>query len=258
MTIYLSPKNELFPSNVVIVSEGLEDCNQLTRLLRNRDCKLVPHECQSQVISKFPENKCKVNLIALSERDISRYLLLDAKCEHDGYINNAEYLADLASSYMKNKNYIYIVNEHVIKYKKIESKFIAGTKISTVNRGLNCYAKFENVVCLTSLNFDNEKQELLNCIDGISYEDQKTDGQIANDLQTIFRTALREILRNGGSNKIEINAVLPDSKTMNFIRKKLELYFDVDCKMVDGYIPREAEFNKSDYYKSRYAKSKLV
>lgn len=244
VTIYLSPKNELFPNNVVLISEGLNDCSQLARILRNRGCRLEAHECQKSVINQFPANNCKVNLVALSERDITRYLLLDAKCEYEGYLNNAEYLADISSSYMKNRDYIYIVNEHVIRYKKIESKFANGTKISTINRGLNCYADHQNVVCITSLNFDNEKQDLLMFVDGISYEDQKQDGQMANDLQTIFRTVLRDIVRNGCDEGIEIHAIVPDVKTMSFLQKKMEVYFNVECKLIDGYIPVKEKINR--------------
>lgn len=257
VTLYLSPKNDLFPNNVVLISEGLDDCNQLARILRNRDCKLESHECQSNVIDQFPPNNCKVNLVALSEKDITRHLLLEAKCEHDGYINNAEYLADISNSYLKNKDYIYIVNEHVIKYKKIESRFANGKKISTINRGLNCFARYQNVVCLTSLNFDNEKQDLMTFVDGISYDDQKRDGQMANDLQTIFRTALRYIVRKGCDDETVINAVIPDVKTMEFLKEKMQQYFDVECRLLDGYIPEKEKFDRNKYMRE-YRQKRII
>lgn len=254
VTLYLSPKDELFPSNVVLVSEGITDCNQIGRILRNRGFELRPHIwMQRDVKNEFPVNKCKVNLYALSEDDITRYLL-EKECEHEGYSNNADYLADISGKCMRDRKYIYIVNEH-LQYKKIDSRFVNGERIQTINRGLNCYSHFHDVVCLTSMNLDNEKQNLLEFVDGIDYEASKRDGQMANDLQTIFRTAIRNVHSNPNK-EIEINAIVPDQKTMLFLIEKMSPYYEVNGSFIEGYIPAKQRFDKADWNKSHYEENK--
>ncbi len=254
VTIYLSPKDELFPSNVVLVSEGINDCNQIGRILRNRGFELRPHIwMQKDVTNEFPANKCKVNLYALSEDDITRYLL-EKECEHEGYSNNADYLADISGKFMRDRKYIYIVNEH-LQYKKIDSRFENGERIQTINRGLNCYSHFHDVVCLTSMNLDNEKQDLLEFIDGIDYEATKRDGQMANDYQTIYRSYIRNVHSNPDK-EIEINAIIPDQKTALFLYEKMSPYYEVNWSFIDGYIPAKQRFDKDDWNKSHYEENK--
>lgn len=196
----------------------------------------------------FPTSK-----IALCEDDITRYLL-ESDSGKEGYANNAEYLAAISNEFMKGKNYLYIVNEH-LNFKKIDHRLVNGERIKTINRGLNCYSHYQDVVCLTSMNLDNEKQNFLEFIDGIDYESNKRNGQMANDLQTIFRTAIRNVHRYPDQ-KIEITAIVPDYKTMLFLVEKMEPYYEVTANFIDGYIPAKERFNKEDWNKSHYEENK--
>jgi hypothetical protein len=94
-------------------------------------------------------------------------------------------------------------------------------------------------------------------IDGIDYEAQKKDGQMANDLQTIFRTALRDIIRKGCVNEIEINAIVPDVKTMDFLKEKMEPHFEVNCQMIDGFIREKETFTRTEYMRE-YRKKRTI